>query len=148
MNSAALWFKIILCIKRTPFLPCNEAELSQLSSLCVFDMIKSLLLKEKESRHFLFVVVFFFIFFLVCALHSGGAIFQFMRMTNILSCVCIRGGLTRFTQELLMVCRRKHGGDACPSPPAPTRRRPLPAPAGATRVAETGLLCNFASVLS
>ena len=147
MNSAALWFKIILCIKRTPFLPCNEAELSQLSSLCVFDMIKSLLLKEKESRHFLFVVCFFFIFFLVCALHSGGAVFQFMRKTDILSCVCIRGGLTWFTQELLTVWRRKRGGEVRP-PPAPRPRRPLPAPAGATRVAETGLLCNFASVLS
>ena len=88
MNCAALWFKIILCIERTPFLPCNEAEFSQLSSLCVFDMIKSLLLKEKESRHFLFVVVFsFLIFFLVCVLHSGGAIFQFMRMTNIIMCL-------------------------------------------------------------
>lgn len=69
MNCAALWFKIILCIERTPFLPCNEAELSQLSSLCVFDMIKSLLLKEKESRHFLFVVVFLFksSFWCVCS---------------------------------------------------------------------------------
>lgn len=58
----------MLCIERTPFLPCNEAELSQLSSLCVFDMIISLLLKEKESRHFLFVVVFFFSnLFGVCA---------------------------------------------------------------------------------
>lgn len=51
----------------------------------------------------------------MCVLHNGGAAFQFMRMTNIIMCLYKRG-LTLFTQELLMVCRRKRGG-TCSHPP-------------------------------
>lgn len=75
-------------------------------------------------------------------LHSGDAAFQFMRMTNIIMRLYKRGA-DPIHPRAPHGLSQKTRWDAFPSP-----RRPLPAPVGATRAAETSLLCNFASVLS
>lgn len=88
-----------------------------LAPLTLSDMIKSLLLKEKESGQF--------VWFLVCVLHSGSAVFQFMRVTYIYN-IYIRGALTLFTQEPLQTCSRRSctAVTSCVTPtPAPAHLR-------------------------
>lgn len=101
-------------------------------SLCVFDMIISLLLKEKESRHFLFVVGFFFLqSFGVCA-PQWRRYFPIYENDKHTIMWLYKRGAGPYSPKSSSVCRRKRGGTRVSSP----RPRPLPpcvAPRGRQR---------------